>query len=358
MHEQLRLQCDVHQERLREWLLQLHAPTGRQRLLHGRQSEHRLPPRLRLLRDRGRRRRRRLQPRGGSYPVQRGDDLSSDRNRARCWNGRRPDHLRLRRHRGNLSWPQFCSGLGGVACAFPQNVDDAGADSPDSGLRLHRRPRCDRQRRSAPPEQRQPLWPTQWGKLGRPDPDLHDPGHEWHPLRDQLGGTDTVHSALCFGDGKYCGAHRRCGRFQRLRLRSRRQLWHQRGHGARRPVLRHRRNRLERRAGTGTQRYGCDVGYEATRPRRARPGQLVDGGRAVRALAVLLRGRRGRRAGAHCDPGGRQLDPGPLRQDHRRPREHLLQQLELSPAFESPQSSPQRAHPQDCLERSRFTSWS
>jgi hypothetical protein len=106
---------------------------------------------------------------------------------------------------GNCPWPQFCSGLGGVACAFPQNVDDAGADSPDPACSYTGGPdgtdNADQLRQS----KGSPFAPAGGGKSAGPILISMTQDTSGIHCGTELGGTDTVHSALCFGDGKYCG---------------------------------------------------------------------------------------------------------------------------------------------------------
>jgi hypothetical protein len=101
---------------------------------------------------------------------------------------------------GSCPWPQFCSGQGGVACAFPQNVDDAGTDAPD--------PACSYTGGPDATDNADQLRETKGTPFGKQGPIVISLIQDQSGLHcdNELGPGDQANNALCFGDGKYCGA--------------------------------------------------------------------------------------------------------------------------------------------------------
>ncbi len=103
---------------------------------------------------------------------------------------------------GDCPWPLYCNGIGGVACAFPQNIDDAGTDSPSAACSYTGGPdgtdNADQLRQSkgspfSPATAQSPIVIS----MNQDQSGIH--------CGTELGPGDTVNTALCFGDGKYCG---------------------------------------------------------------------------------------------------------------------------------------------------------
>ncbi len=98
---------------------------------------------------------------------------------------------------GDCPWPQYC-GPGG--CAFPQNVDDAGADSPDPACALGGS-NVDQLRQS----HGSPFAPPQASAPGGPILIQMTQDQTGLYCNQGLGPADSApNGALCLGDGTYC----------------------------------------------------------------------------------------------------------------------------------------------------------